>query len=63
MRSMLLESEPLPPSSPLWSMPNVLLTPHTAGESSRYEERVIDLLVENISRLERGETVLANNIV
>lgn len=55
--------EPLPPSSPLWSMPNVLLTPHTAGETSRYEERVIDLLVENISRLERGETALANDIV
>jgi D-2-hydroxyacid dehydrogenase (NADP+) len=27
--------EPLPATSPLWAMPNVLLTPHTAGETQR----------------------------
>lgn len=52
--------EPLPASSPLWSMPNVVLTPHTAGETAAYEENVIDILVENIERLERGEQRLRN---
>ena len=55
--------EPLPAASPLWSMPNVLITPHTAGETQRYEDGVIDLLVENLERLWRGETTLRNEIV
>ena len=55
--------EPLPASSPLWSMPNVLLTPHTAGETQRYEDGVIDLLLENLDRLWSGETNLKNQIV
>ena len=44
-------------------MPNVLLTPHKAGETQRIEDAVIDLLVENLDRLWRGETVLANQVV
>lgn len=55
--------EPLPPASPLWAMPNVIVTPHSAGETVRYEDRVIDLLLENLARLQRGETKLANEIV
>jgi phosphoglycerate dehydrogenase-like enzyme len=55
--------EPLPASSPLWTMPNVLITPHTAGETQRYEDAVIDLLLENLARLWRGETTLVNQIV
>ena len=55
--------EPLPPASALWSMQNVLLTPHTAGETRRYEENVIELLLENLKRLWRGEAVLVNQIV
>ena len=55
--------EPLAASSPLWTMPHVIVTPHTAGETCRYEDGVIDLLVENVSRLQRGETTLANQIV
>ena len=55
--------EPLPASSPLWAMPNVIVTPHSAGETVRYEDRVIDLLLENLARLQRGETTLANEIV
>jgi D-2-hydroxyacid dehydrogenase (NADP+) len=55
--------EPLPADSPLWSMQNVLLTPHTAGETRRYEENVIDLLLENLERLWRGEPVLKNQII
>ena len=55
--------EPLPNASPLWDIPNVLITPHTAGETRKYEDNVIDLLLENLERLWRGETELANGIV
>lgn len=54
--------EPLPGTSPLWSMPNVLITPHTAGETQAYEDNVIDILVENLDKLARGETKLRNEI-
>ena len=55
--------EPLPQDSPLWDMPNVLITPHTAGETHRYEDNVIDMMMENIERLWRGESDLFNQIV
>ena len=55
--------EPLPAASPLWDVPNVLITPHTAGETRAYEDNVIDLLLENLERLWRGESELTNGIV
>lgn len=55
--------EPLPESSPLWTLPNVLITPHTGGETRRYEDAVIELLLENLGRLWRGETNLRNQVV
>jgi phosphoglycerate dehydrogenase-like enzyme len=55
--------EPLPTSSPLWTLPNVLVTPHTAGETRHYEDNVLDLLMENLERLGRGETELQNQVV
>jgi D-2-hydroxyacid dehydrogenase (NADP+) len=55
--------EPLPESSPLWDFDNVLITPHTAGETRRYEDNVLDILLENLERLWRGETKLKNQIV
>ncbi len=55
--------EPLPAQSALWSVPNLLITPHTAGETQRYEDNVIDLLLENLERLWRGETALKNQFV
>jgi len=58
-----VHEEPLPPASPLWALPQVLLTPHTAGETQRYEDAVIDLLVDNLERLWRGETQLRNQVV
>ncbi len=47
--------EPLAAASPLWAMPNVLITPHTAGETQRYEDAVIDILLENLDRLWRRD--------
>ncbi len=55
--------EPLAAASPLWDMPNVLITPHSAGETQRYEENVLDILMDNLDRLWRGETKLRNEIV
>jgi phosphoglycerate dehydrogenase-like enzyme len=55
--------EPLPPGSPLWEMENVLITPHTAGETRRYEDNLLDILQENLDRLWRGEAPLKNQIV
>jgi D-2-hydroxyacid dehydrogenase (NADP+) len=55
--------EPLPPTSPLWTMANVIITPHTAGETRRYEDNVLDILEENLGRLCRGESTLRNEIV
>jgi phosphoglycerate dehydrogenase-like enzyme len=55
--------EPLPAASPLWDLPGVFITPHTAGETQAYEDNVIDILLENLDRLHRGETDLQNDIV
>ncbi|MEY4713254.1 MAG: hypothetical protein RIS88_2704 [Pseudomonadota bacterium] len=55
--------EPLPESSPLWAAPNVFITPHTAGETQKYEDNVLDLLMENLGRLGRGESRLQNEFV
>ena len=58
-----VHEEPLPPTSPLWDFSNVIVTPHTAGETQRYESNVIDLLQENLGRLYRGEATLRNQVV
>lgn len=55
--------EPLVPDSPLWTMENVIITPHTAGETRRYEENVIDILLENLQRLWQGEEPLYNQVI
>jgi len=55
--------EPLPQASPLWAMENVLITPHTAGETSRYEDNVLAIMQENLARLWRGESALLNHVV
>jgi len=44
------EKEPLPPDSPLWSLPNVLITPHTAGITPYYFKRAAELFAENLTR-------------
>lgn len=55
-------AEPLQPDSGFWTRPNVLVTPHSAGETRRYEAAVVDILLDNLGRLERGE-MLRNAIV
>jgi phosphoglycerate dehydrogenase-like enzyme len=48
--------EPLPPASPLWQAPNLVVSPHIAGASQDVWVRVIDLIFDNLERLRRGET-------
>ncbi len=54
--------EPLAPDSPLWGMAHVLITPHTAGETRRYEDNVIEILRDNLGRLWRGDQELRNQV-
>ena len=48
------EVEPLPRDSPLWSMPNVIVTPHIAAASTHIAERHLQTLLENIRRFVAG---------
>ena len=54
--------EPLPPTSPLWQLPNLVMTSHVAGETQFYERNVVDILLENLSALDTGGP-LVNQIV
>ena len=52
------EHEPLPPDSPLWSLPNVLLTPHISGITPAYGIRLMELFSENLRRYLASEALL-----
>jgi D-2-hydroxyacid dehydrogenase (NADP+) len=47
--------EPLPPDDPLWTVPNVILTPHTSGFRRGHWDEVIDLFADNLQRFRTGE--------
>ena len=49
--------EPLPPDSPLWRLPQVVMSPHTAGASQFRTARNLDRFVDNLERLRRGEAL------
>jgi phosphoglycerate dehydrogenase-like enzyme len=49
------EEEPLPPESPLYSMPNVVLTPHISGNSVHYDTRLAALFADNLRRYRTGQ--------
>jgi phosphoglycerate dehydrogenase-like enzyme len=49
------EVEPVPPESPLWPMPNVLMSPHVSGDFEGWEAATIEVFVENAGRFARGE--------
>jgi len=52
------EHEPLPPESPLWSLPNVLVTPHIAGFRPDHWDAVCALFAENLHRFDTGQALL-----
>ena len=54
--------EPLGGDSILWDLENVIIPPHTGGETRMYEERVIDILDDNLGRIWNGRSDLRNQI-
>jgi phosphoglycerate dehydrogenase-like enzyme len=50
--------EPLDRDSPLWSLPNVLISPHVSGTIERYWESSADLFMDNLRRFETGQPLL-----
>jgi phosphoglycerate dehydrogenase-like enzyme len=56
------ETEPLPPESPLWDLPNVLITPHNSSAAAGNDERVLAIFLDNLGHWHRGEA-LVNEIM
>ncbi len=52
------EEEPLPANSPLWEIPNVIITPHVAGSNPQYTERAMAIFEENLKRFLKGDELL-----
>ncbi|MCC7491910.1 MAG: D-2-hydroxyacid dehydrogenase [Fimbriimonadaceae bacterium] len=53
------ETEPLPATSPLWDLPQVIITPHQAGSSNRVAERRIELFAAQLRRYLAGQPLRA----
>ena len=49
------EREPLDPASPLWDMPNVLISPHTASHSLGQNEAIFGIFLDNLARFRTGQ--------
>jgi phosphoglycerate dehydrogenase-like enzyme len=52
------EKEPLPQDSPLWNLPNVLVTPHNSPAASGNDQRVMEIFLDNLARWQRGEALV-----
>ncbi|HYN07561.1 MAG TPA: D-2-hydroxyacid dehydrogenase [Vicinamibacterales bacterium] len=52
------QEEPLPPSHPLWTAPNVLITPHTAAFAGDYWPPVVEQFLENMRLYKKGEPLI-----
>jgi phosphoglycerate dehydrogenase-like enzyme len=50
--------EPLPESSPLWEMPNVIVSPHMSGDVTGWREELVELFVRNLRRYREGAPLL-----
>jgi phosphoglycerate dehydrogenase-like enzyme len=50
-------TEPLPATSPLWTLPNVLITPHVSGTTPRFWLREVELIRDNIARYLAGRAM------
>jgi phosphoglycerate dehydrogenase-like enzyme len=51
--------EPLPSESPLWTVPNVIVTPHSSAHTQPTDDRSVQLFLANLERFRRGETLLS----
>jgi D-2-hydroxyacid dehydrogenase (NADP+) len=49
------EREPLDPASPLWDLPNVLVSPHTASHTLGQNEAIFGIFLDNLARFRAGQ--------
>lgn len=52
------ETEPLPPDSPLWHMPGIVITPHVAGVTANFQDGLVKLFCRNLRRFRLGRPLL-----
>jgi phosphoglycerate dehydrogenase-like enzyme len=52
------ETEPLPPESPLWDMPNVLVTPHNSSAAAGNDQRILEIFLDNLGRWHHGRALV-----
>jgi phosphoglycerate dehydrogenase-like enzyme len=52
------ETEPLPPDSELWELPNVILSPHITGMTEEYQTRATELFCDNLRRYLAGQKLI-----
>lgn len=52
------ETEPLPADSPFWDLPNVIITPHAAGDSTGRSKKLNELFTKNLARFIAGEPLI-----
>ena len=57
------EKEPLPEESPLWDLDNVIITPHIAGPTPHYMDRLMDLFIDNLEAFVEGRTDKMVNVI
>ena len=57
------EEEPLPPTSPLWEMPNVVITPHSGGVTPEANRRITEIFCHNLKLWLAGRETEMKNIV
>ena len=57
------QTEPLPPDSPFWSLPNVFITPHVGGYIVEYEDLIMPLVIDNMRLFLAGRQSEMKNIV
>jgi D-2-hydroxyacid dehydrogenase (NADP+) len=56
-------TRPLPPQSPLWDMPNVIITPHVGGYVAEYEQYVMPIVIDNMRHFLAGRPEAMRNVV
>jgi phosphoglycerate dehydrogenase-like enzyme len=52
------DPEPLPDGHPLWRAKNIIITPHVSGATSSYNSRVLEILIENLTRFSEGKRLM-----
>ncbi|WP_028552870.1 D-2-hydroxyacid dehydrogenase [Paenibacillus sp. UNC451MF] len=56
------EQEPLPESSPLWDLENVIMTPHNSGSTDQYNERAFEIFMQNLQQYLQGHEPIVNRV-